>query len=85
MSEFRLAQMKKAVREALPEGAGDFTVTFRPPDRRARDLDNLVASFKAGQDGIALALDVDDSGFNPSHEIGDPVKGGAVVVEFEAA
>jgi len=31
-----------------------------PPDRRARDDDNIIASFKAGRDGLALALGIDD-------------------------
>lgn len=36
---------------------------FYPPDRRARDDDNMIASFKAGRDGIALALGIDDKRF----------------------
>lgn len=34
---------------------------FVPPDRRHRDLDNLLASVKAGLDGLADVLGVDDS------------------------
>lgn len=37
------------------------TLTFHPPDRRKRDLDNLYASFKPYQDGMCAALNVDDS------------------------
>ena len=33
---------------------------FAPPDRRKRDRDNLVASMKAGLDGVADALGIDD-------------------------
>jgi len=51
---------------------------FYPPDRRARDDDNLIASFKAGRDGIALALGIDDKRFvcHPfvSEQIGGMVK-----------
>ena len=36
---------------------------FYPPDRRARDDDNLVAAFKSGRDGLALALGIDDKRF----------------------
>ena len=36
-------------------------ITFLPPDRRRRDLDNCLASFKAGIDGLADVLGVDDS------------------------
>ena len=35
-----------------------------PPDRRARDEDNFFASMKAAQDGIALALKVNDCFFH---------------------
>ena len=41
---------------------------FFPPNRRSRDIDNLVASMKAGIDGIADALGIDDSNF----ELGEP-------------
>lgn len=34
---------------------------FIPPDRRARDIDNLLAACKAGLDGLADVLGVDDS------------------------
>lgn len=36
---------------------------FYPPDRRARDDDNMIASFKSGRDGIADALGIDDKRF----------------------
>lgn len=36
---------------------------FYPPDRRHRDDDNLIASFKHGRDGVALALGIDDKRF----------------------
>lgn len=36
-------------------------ITFVPPDRRHRDLDNLLASIKAGLDGLADVWMVDDS------------------------
>ena len=53
---------------------------FCPPDRRRRDLDNLIASMKASNDGIADALGVDDSRFISTYSMGQPVKGGAVFV-----
>jgi hypothetical protein len=34
-----------------------------PPDRSARDDDNAEAAFKAGRDGVAEALRVDDARF----------------------
>lgn len=36
---------------------------FYPPDYRKRDDDNAFASFKNARDGIAAALQVDDSKF----------------------
>jgi crossover junction endodeoxyribonuclease RusA len=53
---------------------------FHPKTRNAIDLDNIVASCKAYQDGISAALGVDDSLFDTSYRIADPVKGGLVVV-----
>jgi crossover junction endodeoxyribonuclease RusA len=57
------------------------SITFCPPDRRRRDLDNMVSSSKALGDGLALALGVDDSRFVPTYRMGEPRKGGAVLVE----
>ena len=36
-------------------------ITFVPPNRRARDLDNLLASIKSGLDGLCDVIGVDDS------------------------
>lgn len=38
-------------------------IDFYPPDRRHRDDDNMIASFKAGRDGMADALKVNDKRF----------------------
>lgn len=37
------------------------SLTFYPPTRRAFDLDNLLARMKAGLDGLADVMGVDDS------------------------
>lgn len=55
---------------------------FVPPDRRARDDDNLVASFKAGRDGIALALGIDDKRFRCFPCVRDGQVGGFVRVRI---
>jgi crossover junction endodeoxyribonuclease RusA len=60
-------------------------MVFCPPDERRRDRDNLIASSKAIQDGIADALGVDDSKFTTTYSIGEPVKGGTVVVTIRSA
>lgn len=61
------------------------TTSFSPPGRHGYDEDNLKARCKALYDGLADALGMDDKFFR--HEpvvIGEPVKGGRVVVEIEA-
>jgi len=40
-------------------------VTFVAPDKRSRDLDNLLACIKPQLDGVANALGVDDKLFRP--------------------
>jgi crossover junction endodeoxyribonuclease RusA len=62
----------------------EITITFCPPDKRRRDLDNAIASFKASQDGIADALGIDDSNWAVSYRFGEVVKGGRVIVELNA-
>lgn len=57
-------------------------LTFRPADKRRRDVDNCIASMKAALDGIASALKADDSNFKLSAEIGEPRKPACVVVEI---
>ena len=58
--------------------------TFRPKTKRAPDRDNIVAACKAYQDGICGALKIDDATLDtPRIIIGEPVKGGAVIVEVE--
>lgn len=58
------------------------SIVFRPPDKRRRDLDNCLASFKAGLDGIADALGVNDNKFTLKLEMGSPVKGGDIEVQI---
>ena len=55
-------------------------LTFYPPVRRGHDKDNLLASAKPYLDGIAMAWKINDVAFDPRVQIGEPVKGGKVVV-----
>lgn len=48
----------------MPDGSIGYRCTFFPPDRRARDEDNLIASLKSSLDGIAQALRIDDRCFH---------------------
>lgn len=64
-------------------GAVDLRVTFCPPSGwRTGDMDNLIARFKAGQDGLADTLQVNDAKLRVQHHLGERCKGGAVVVEI---
>lgn len=54
---------------------------FFPPKRFRYDEDNLIARMKAGLDGIAQAIETDDSYFHLLEPfVGDPVQGGSVTV-----
>jgi len=63
------------------ENAVRVDLMFFPPDKRARDWDNMLASMKAGLDGLADAMGVDDSKWRVGFEVVEPVKGGRVMVE----
>lgn len=56
-------------------------IRFVPPNRKRRDWDNLIASMKAGFDGLVDVLKVDDSQWVVSHEIDQHEIGGFVKVE----
>ena len=47
------------------KGSIPLSLTYMPPDKRHRDLDNLLGGSKALVDGMALALGIDDSRFKP--------------------
>ena len=59
----------------LPDGKINLTIEFFPPSRRHYDLDNCLASIKAGLDGVALALGVNDKRFNLTLAMRDEVRG----------
>ena len=59
------------------------SITFVPPNRRARDLDNLLASMKSGLDGLADVLGVDDSNWTLTIAKTDGVGGMVKVVVSE--
>lgn len=74
----------------VPVPAGEaigVTLTFCPPDRRARDLDNLQAACKSLFDGLADALGIDDKHFRPRSEFGDvdPAGLGYILVTLEGS
>jgi len=46
-------------------------------------MDNAIAAFKGGADGLADAWGIDDRHFIVTYKWAEPVKGGRVVVELE--
>jgi len=58
-----------------PAGKIALRLDFYAPARRRRDLDNLLASMKAGIDGVAWALGVDDSRFTFAIALADEIGG----------
>lgn len=83
--------MLQRLLERLPaldfgKGSVPLTITFIQPDRRARDRDNLLAALKSSLDGVADALGVNDSQFEPvtiRREYG--AKPGSVRIEIGGA
>ena len=73
--------MQRVPNMAAPVAA---RITFFPPDKRARDLDNMLAAIKAGIDAIATRIAVDDQHWSMTIGRGEVRKGGAVVVEIDA-
>lgn len=54
---------------------------FYPPDKRHRDDDNMIASFKSGRDGVALAMGVNDRRFK-THPFVKAEIGGMIKMRF---
>lgn len=73
-----------AVKRAIAAGDGKIPieVRFYPPDKRHRDDDNAIASFKAARDGIADSIGVDDRRFQPVYRFMDTSPPGRVEVEI---
>lgn len=59
------AAKTKAIESPLPAEKTHVRIIFHAPDRRNRDLDNLLSSCKAYLDGIALAYGINDKLFRP--------------------
>ena len=77
-----LAAAPYMVRQAIAAGDGriELQLWFYAPDKRHRDDDNMIASFKAARDGIADGLKVNDRRFRATYHFGDPEKPGRVEV-----
>lgn len=94
--KYRAAEFKRhkewafyATRETLPSCFNwngveiQLNYVITPKTRHSIDKDNCIAAMKAYQDGIALALSVDDSAFAvPTITFADPAKPGKVEVRL---
>lgn len=76
--------LARQARITAPAGEALLMLEFVPPDRRRRDDDNLLAMFKAGRDGLAEALGIDDNVFTTQIRVSkETIKGGAVRVRIK--
>lgn len=76
-----LNQLSVRERKALSERETlHLAITFRPPDERKRDLDNMLAAAKSTLDGFAHACLIDDYKFSLSLRRAGKVKGGQIEV-----
>lgn len=65
------------------DGRLPIAITFHPiQGKRAKDVDNYLASEKPRIDGVALGLGLDDRLFDLTPALGEPVPNGAVVYEI---
>lgn len=78
------ARSQGAARLAGLQGPLAVKLCFVPPDRRHRDMDNCIASMKAGLDGLADVLGVDDNRWRLLAELRHDEIGGFVRVEVVA-
>jgi len=83
-AHWKTLERVRATKWAVPNGRLKLCIVFVPPDKRKRDDDGLIASFKAYRDGIASGLGIDDNRFITQAEVsGETCKGGKVVVTIE--
>jgi crossover junction endodeoxyribonuclease RusA len=75
---FAMAKMSRLTVD--PEKKYIMRLEFFRPARRHYDDDNLIARMKAGRDGIAQALGIDDKQFTVRHIMREKVVPGGVVL-----
>ena len=69
----------------IPQGNIHLDIVFCPPTRRGFDLDNALASLKAGLDGVAEAWGVNDKMFRPiTIDMGEVIKDGCVKISIKS-
>lgn len=74
---YRLACFAQAKEQGATtmQGPLDVALIFHPPDKRHRDWDNMLASIKAGLDGLADAIKVDDKHWRLSFQVSEQIGG----------
>ena len=80
----QLAALGAACRHGPPEKKDRYPlkITFHPPCRRRRDVDNCIAAIKGALDGVAQAWGVDDKQFRPIEaDFGEICKLGKITIE----
>ena len=79
-----MTSARQAYNDRLPPGQYSATLTFYPPDKRKRDLDNMLARMKKHLDGACFSWAMDDSAIRRiTLEWGAVEKPGRVVVTIE--
>lgn len=75
--------LTKALKVEKEDKHTEMHVTFFPPDKRHRDLDNTYAMCKGMIDGMCMALGMDDKNLRPVKlDWGEKVMNGKVVIEL---
>jgi crossover junction endodeoxyribonuclease RusA len=68
-TKYAVMEVLRKADHQLPDGVVTLKVLFRPSARSRSDKDNLIATFKAYQDGIADALGIDDRKFDSDFQM----------------
>ena len=74
----QIGKDRARVAKLLKEARIPLKIVFHPKSKRRMDLDGCLSNIKSGLDGLADVLKVDDSRFELTISMGDPVKGGEV-------
>jgi len=80
---YTIARLAMESQTFVPASAYEVDITFYPPDRRHRDIDNVFSSIKSHLDGACQALGINDSSFKTfTLRFGEPVRNGRVDVKI---
>lgn len=78
-----IARLAMESQTFIQASAYEVDITFYPPDRRHRDIDNVFSSIKSHLDGVCQALGINDKSFSKfTLQFGEPVRNGRVDVKI---